>query len=114
MKFFHRITFARFGCTLYGLIPIPTLDITVGPNGGLGFRKKTHLLTMDEVKPVLKPGVELLIIGIGWEEQMKVEPAVRELPGIDIQILPTPDAFALYNRSIRDGKKVALIAHSTC
>jgi len=43
--FIHKITYARFGFTVYGLLPIPALDITVNRNGLLWFREKTHRIT---------------------------------------------------------------------
>jgi hypothetical protein len=99
---------------VYGAIPVPVLDITVGPGGGLWFRDKSHLVTAEEVQRLLSPEVEAVIIGIGWHSAVRVDPAVREIDAPEILTLPTPDAFTLYNQYKSDGKVVVLIAHSTC
>jgi hypothetical protein len=109
-----RITYSRFGFTIYGLVPVPTLDITVGPHGGLWFRDKSHWVAYDEVRPLLSPEVEALVIGIGWQSAVQVDPAIQQMEEIEIHILPTPDAFALFNRYVTQGRKVVLLAHSTC
>jgi hypothetical protein len=109
-----RVTYARFGLTVYGLIPVPNFDITVGPGGGLWFRDKSHLVSYDEVRRLVSPGVEALIIGIGWDSAVRVDPAIRAIDGLEVQILPTPEAFELFNRYRALGRKVVLLAHSTC
>jgi hypothetical protein len=109
-----RILYSRFGFTVYGLVPVPTLDITVGPHGGLWFRDKSHWIAYEEVQPLLSPEVEALVIGIGWHSAVQVDPAIQQLEGIELRILPTPEAFDLFNRYVAQGRKVVLIAHSTC
>ena len=84
---YGRITYARFGLTVYGLIPVPTLDITVGPRGGLWFRDKSHTISLDEVRSLMSPQVEVLVIGTGWHGAASVDPAVRDLKGIKTEIV---------------------------
>ena len=43
-----------------------------------------------------------------------VNDAIRSIQGPALHIMPTPEAFEFFNKCVRDGKKVALIAHSTC
>ena len=74
----------------------------------------SHLVSFDEIQPLLSPDVEVLVIGIGWHSAVGVDPAIEELEGIELHILPTPDAFDLFNRYVSAGRRVALIAHSTC
>jgi hypothetical protein len=114
MAYPGKVLYSSFGWTVYGLVPVPVLDITVGPHGALWFRDKSHLVSIDEVQPLLSPAVEVLVIGIGWHSAAGVDPAIEELEGIEIHILPTPDAFDLFNRYVSAGRRVALIAHSTC
>ena len=59
------ITWATFGFTLYGAIPVPALDVIVNADGILWFREKTHLITLDEVVRITGDGsrVEVLVIG---------------------------------------------------
>lgn len=114
MFYSGKVTYARFGLTVYGAIPIPVLDITVRPNGVLWFRDKSHFVSVNQVRPLLAPGVETLIIGNGWEGRVKVDPAVFELPGVTVYVLPTPDAYNLFNQFKSTGRQAALLAHSSC
>jgi len=114
MAYPGRMTYSRFGLTVYGIIPVPVLDITIGPGGGLWFRDKSHFISIDEVQPLLSPDVEVLVIGIGWDSAARVDPAIEEIEGIEVHVLPTPEAFDLFNRCVSAGRRVVLIAHSTC
>jgi hypothetical protein len=64
-----QVTYARFGLTVIGAVPVPLLDITAGPRGGLWFRDKSHFVSLE---------------------------------------------FALYNNYRSQGRRVVLLAHSTC
>ena len=55
-----------------------------------------------------------LVIGIGWNSNVRVDPAVKNIKGAEVHILPTPQAFELFNRCVSEGRRVVLIAHSTC
>ena len=103
-----RITYARFGLTVYGIIPVPLLDITVGPHGGLWFRDKSHFISTTEVQSLLSPDVEVVVIGIGWNSVVNVAPAIRNLEEAEIHILPTPAAFEFFNQCVSEGRKVVL------
>ena len=109
-----KVTYSRFGLTVYGVIPVPSLDITVSPGGFLWFRDKSHFISAEEVEPLLSSDVEVLVIGTGWHGAVSVDPAVQEIDGIEVHILQTPAAFELFNELVSSGKRVALIAHSTC
>jgi hypothetical protein len=109
-----KVTYSRFGLTVYGAIPLPTLDITVGPHGGLWFRDKSHFVSIEEVEPLLSPEVDALVIGTGWYGAVQVDPAVEEIEGIEVHVLRTPAAFDLFNEYVSRGRTVVLIAHSTC
>jgi hypothetical protein len=114
MAYPGTVLHAQFGLTVYGLVPVPALDITVGPHGGLWFRDKSHFVSLDEVQPLLSPDVDVLVIGIGWHSAVHVDPAIEALKGVEVHILPTPQAYDLFNRYVSAGRRVALIAHSTC
>jgi len=111
-----KILYAREGLTVYGLIPVPALDIVVGKSGVLWFREKNHLITKAEVAALLGDGtdVDTVVIAIGWDEMVTVEPLVHMLPVRSVLIVRTGEAFDLYNRLKREGKRVVLIAHTTC
>jgi hypothetical protein len=109
-----RVTYARFGLTVVGAVPVPLLDITAGPQGGLWFRDKSHFVSLAEVKRLLSPGVEVLIVGTGWQGAVEVEAAIEQMQGIEVHVLRTPAAFALFNDYRIQGRRVVLLAHSTC
>ncbi len=108
------ITTSRFGLTVVGVCPIPVFDITISSGGVLWFRDKSHTITVEEVTPLVESGIDQIIIGTGWNGVAKVKPEVLELQGVKIEVLKTADAFAEYNRLRREGKLVALLAHTTC
>jgi hypothetical protein len=110
------ITWATFGFTLYGAIPVPALDVIVNQDGILWFREKTHRITLDEVVRITGDGsdVEVLVIGTGWDQVATVEPEVLALPEIRVMILRTKEAFDLFNQLKKEGKRVVLFAHTTC
>ena len=113
--FMQRVTYSRFGFTVYGAMPIPMLDITVNQHGFLWFRTKTHRITREEIEAVLAPGVEIVVVGIGWDSIAQLtEDAKKIATTVDLRVLPTPEAFALYNELKAKGRNVVLIAHSTC
>jgi hypothetical protein len=66
------------------------------------------------VERLLSPGVEVLIVGTGWQDAVSVDAAIEQLRGIEVHILKTPAAFALYNDYRSQGRRVVLLAHSTC
>jgi hypothetical protein len=109
-----RITHARFGLTVYGIVPVPALDVVVTGSGWLRFRDKTHLVTLDEVTPLLDDEVTDVVIGTGWQGAVTVPDEVRSLPGVTVHVLTTPRAFELFNRLKDEGRRVVLVSHSTC
>jgi hypothetical protein len=111
----HRVSFARFGLTVYGVVPVPFLDITVNRHGLLWFRAKTHLITREEVARLLAPDVEVVVIGIGWDSIARVaDDAMALASDVEVRVLPTRVAFALYNSLVAQGRRAVLLAHSTC
>jgi hypothetical protein len=110
-----RITYSRFGFTVYGAMPIPVLDITVNQHGMLWFRPKTHQVTRAELEALIAPGVEVVVVGIGWDSIAQLADAAKQLgDSVDLRVLPTPKAFAVYNALKAKGCNVVLLAHSTC
>jgi len=96
-------------------MPIPLLDISVNQHGFLWFRTKTHQITREELDPLVAPGVEIVVVGIGWDSIAQLtEDAKKISTTIDLQVLPTPEAFALYNELKAQGRNVVLLAQSTC
>ena len=111
----QRITYSRFGLTVFGAIPIPVLDVTVNRHGVLWFRPKTHQITRQELDSLMGRDVEVVIVGIGWDSIAQLtDEALQLSETIDLRVLPTPAAFALYNELKAQGRIVVLLAHSTC
>jgi len=109
-----RITHARFGLTVYGVIPIPLLDLTVDSRGLLGFRDKTHLVTPAEIAALLGAGQGEVVIGIGWDSQVRLDPECeRRFPG-RLHVLPTPAAIERFHYLRYEGVRVVLLLHTTC
>lgn len=111
----QRVTYSQFGLTVYGATPIPILDITVNRNGFLWFRPKSHRITRAELDSLIAPEVEVVVVGIGWDSVAELTDEAMQLgERIDLRVLPTPDAFAMYNALRAEGRTVVLLAHSTC
>ena len=47
-------------------------------------------------------------------QRIVIAAAIEKMEGVQVHVLPTPEAFALFNRCVAEGRKVVLIAHSTC
>jgi hypothetical protein len=110
-----RITYSRFGFTVFGATPIPVLDITVNRHGVLWFRPKTHQITRAELDALITPGVDVVVVGVGWDSIAQLTDDAKLLgDSIDLRVLSTPEAFALYNELKAEGRTVVLLAHSTC
>ncbi len=110
-----RITYSRFGFTVYGATPVPFLDITINRHGLLWFRPKTHQITREELETLISPDVEIVVMGIGWDSIAQLTDDAKLLgESLDLRVMPTPDAYALYNKLKTEGRIVVLLAHSTC
>jgi hypothetical protein len=111
----QRITYSHFGFTVYGMVPVPVLDITVNRYGILWFRPKTHLITRQELDAMVGADVEIVVVGVGWDSIAQLTDDAKLISSkIDLRILPTPAAFALFNKLKAEGRIVVLLAHSTC
>ena len=80
--------------------------------------RKGHRLKKEMITGVYDHGVEALIIGLGVHSALECPRQVQEAileQGISQLILePTPEACRRYNEMVREGKRVALLAHGTC
>ncbi len=111
----QRISYSRFGFTVYGVTPLPVLDITVDSDGMLWFRPKTHRITHEELEALIVPGVDVVVVGIGWDSVAQLTDDAKLLgDSVDLRVLPTPEAFAVYNALAAEGRNVVLLAHTTC
>lgn len=80
--------------------------------------RRGHRVKRSMVRRALDAGVEILVIGNGANGALKVPKKTRQAiadAGIDRLIIKkTPEACAEYNQLVREGKRVALLAHGTC
>jgi len=80
--------------------------------------RKGHTVKPHKLGLVLRADVDVLVIGNGVYGKLKITQAARKVvrkAGIEELIVEkTPDACATYNRLMREGKRVAFLAHGTC
>jgi len=80
--------------------------------------RKGHTLTPKMVSMVFDQGISTLVIGNGVKGRIKVPGKTRKAiwqAGIEnLIVAPTPEACETYNRLVRSGEAVALLAHGTC
>jgi hypothetical protein len=80
--------------------------------------RKGHHLDPEMVTGVFEKDLKTLIIGIGVDSALEVPAETRQYiqdKGISrLILLPTPEACGMYNRLVRSGNRVGLLAHGTC
>jgi hypothetical protein len=80
--------------------------------------REGHKLTKKMITGIYKKDIKVLVIGIGVEKALKCPKKVLKdirKNGVRLVILEaTPKACKTYNRLIKKGKKVAMLAHGTC
>ena len=112
------LTHARFGLTVVGLLPVPLFDVTIRSNGRPGLRDKTHRVTLEEARGMVDAETEFLIIANGWDGAVRVDSEVLApgaLPGgAIVEVLRTRQAVERYKQLRGEGRRVALLLHSTC
>jgi len=80
--------------------------------------RKGHRLKTKMVACILDRDIDILLIGNGVNGAIKVlkktQMMIYEHGVQTLIIMKTPEACQVYNEMIRQGKKVALLAHGTC
>lgn len=80
--------------------------------------RKGHRLEPPMVECALGQGKKILVIGKGVRGRVRVPKKTRKIikdSGIkELIIERTPEACAAYNRLVRAGEQVVLLAHGTC
>ncbi|MCW3975722.1 MAG: MTH938/NDUFAF3 family protein [Candidatus Bathyarchaeota archaeon] len=106
-----------FGYTVYSAIPIPYFDLKIGPEGIPQIREKSHFVSFNEVNEYigsLRQDYDItLIIGTGYEDMVNIDEKILE-SNSNVIVLKTPEAIEKYNELKDEGRKVAIILHSTC
>ncbi len=106
---FGRITIGR---------KIYDSDVIIYPDhvDGRWWRREGHELCPNDLKEVFKTQPEVLIVGTGYMERMRVLPETSDLltrSGIVLVAKSTREACDEYNQ-IRSSKKVVAALHLTC
>jgi len=106
----------------FGLIVINgkkyTSDVIIFPDRVRDnwWRKTGHQLCLDDIAEVLTENPEVLVVGTGASDLMKVLPEVRqvvEAQGIELIVEATDKACHTYNQLCRSRRAVAAL-HLTC
>ena len=91
-------------------------DMIISWDGMKEMLAKTHCLTLDELKSVLKRKPEAIVIGVGLEGTVKIHPEISSLlkkRKISLFVDRTINAKEIYNAFHQVGKKVIAIIHVT-
>jgi hypothetical protein len=79
------------------------------------WRREGHGLVLEDLEAVLDELPERLLIGTGAYGQMRPDPGTLETlrsRGVEVEVLPTPDAVQRYAQF--DPQKTAAALHLTC
>jgi len=106
----------------FGMINIDgniyTRDIIILPEGVIDHwqRLNGHNLIPEDIQAVFEASPEILIVGSGSFDRMKISEAIvqkAKQAGIQLICLPTGEAWQVYNTK-RDDSRVAAAFHLTC
>ncbi len=78
---------------------------------------KHHTVMLEDMKELLEPKPEIIVIGTGSQGVVKVEDTVLKLAeseGIKVIVKPTGEACEEYNKILKEKKRVCAILHNTC
>jgi hypothetical protein len=79
------------------------------------WRKEGHGLVLEDLDDVLDELPERLLVGTGAHGQLRPDPDALEAlrgRGVEVEVLPTPDAVVRYAQL--DSRKTAAALHLTC
>ena len=90
------------------------LGNSVQPNW---WRKQGHLLTVEDLQPVIAVKPSVLVVGCGASGLMKVSKGIGQVlreQGIELFTANTSKAISRFNELAEKGKNVAGALHLTC
>ena len=79
--------------------------------------EKSHEITKHDFEKVLLREPEVVVIGIGFNNLVKVSDEVKEIADrnkIELIVLDTKTAIKEFKNVVHTGKRVAAIIHPTC
>jgi len=94
-------------------------DLILLPDGVRGnwWRERGHSLSVADLAEVFEAAPEVLVVGTGAHEMMRVPEETRravEEAGIEIIVERTAEAARRYNTLATEGRRVAGAFHLTC
>jgi hypothetical protein len=81
------------------------------------WRKQGHLLSAEDLQPVITAKPSLLIVGCGASGLMKISDEVREVlleEDIQLEAVDTARAVERFNELLQTGVNIAAALHLTC
>ena len=81
------------------------------------WRREGHRLDSRDITDILEMHPEVLVIGTGYAEQMRVPESTREAiasHGIQMKVEKTDRAVRTFNHLLKEGRVVAGAFHLTC
>lgn len=78
--------------------------------------EKTHIVDLDLLKRILEEKPDCLVIGVGLEGTMKIDPKAKQVlekNQVPVFVEKTLKAMEIYNAFLDQGKKVVGIMHVT-
>ena len=96
-----------------------TADVIIHPDRvhSPWWRAEGHVLAMADLKEMLTAPPRVLVIGTGYDGRMKVPKETLSAlrgKGIEVHVLPTREAVAVYNPLAEESAEVAAALHLTC
>ncbi|MBM3325940.1 MAG: hypothetical protein FJY65_03005 [Calditrichaeota bacterium] len=118
------ITRTQYGLTVYKGLPVPFFDMMIYPNGMPRLVDKKHLFNQQDKNFLFSTKPDILLMGAGFGNLGGKGFPISEgstfvfnqssKQGTQVIIYPTPLASQIYNRLIKEGKKVLFVIHNTC
>lgn len=81
------------------------------------WRMEGHRLQENDIKEILRMAPQILIVGTGQDDRMKIDPQLKTLfeqKGIELFAAITPEACKLHNKLMKSNKSVVTALHLTC
>jgi len=108
-----KIEKAEFGNIIINRVNYGTKDLIVYWDR-VEEREKSHFFSKEEFEKILERKPEIVIVGIGFNKIVNIDPDVEEIAkkqNIKLFVLPTEEACKKFNESTG---KVVIVIHSTC
>jgi hypothetical protein len=94
-------------------------DISIDWKGNINVwnRKESHKVQEEDLKKVLDLKPDVIVIGTGETEMMRVLPETQELiinNDIGLVVKQTQEAISFFNKYLSENKKIVGLFHLTC